>query len=144
MLVWNSRPQDETVYLGENLRQLDLWGRACSVGTAPGGRVIHVERLPSFVEGLSARRWPAGNWPSPGRAQIPAIPGRPHTNSYFVKNTFAEPVDVRVKLIVPEGWRVEPAEISLHLPGGAESRQTVSITLSDIALSGWQKVTRRV
>ena len=27
MVIWNPRPQDEPVYLGANIRQVDLWGR---------------------------------------------------------------------------------------------------------------------
>ena len=61
-------------------------------------------------------------------------------NSFRLKNTFADAVDVRVRLTAPDGWVLEPKEFSLHLPGGAESRQSFRVTLPDDALSGRQTI----
>jgi hypothetical protein len=138
MVLWNLRGQDETLYLGRNARQVDLWGRVTQPGQAEGGRRFHAERLPTFLIGLSE---PLVGWQlafAVARQQLAAIPMQPQENAFSLKNTFADAVEVKVKLSAPEGWLVEPKEFSLHLAAGAESQPKFSITLPMDALSGRQ------
>ena len=104
------------------------------------GPTIRADRLPSFVVGLSEPlvRWQMAFAWEQGR--IPSIPGRQHANSFRIKNTFDQPVEVKVKLTAPDGWLVEPAEIKLRLAAGAERRQALAIALPRDALSGCQTV----
>ena len=67
-----------------------------------------------------------------------AVPNQPQENSFQVKNTFAEAIDVKVRLSGPEGWRIEPKEFSLHLKAGAESKNVFRVTLPLDAPSGRQ------
>ncbi len=138
LVLWNPRPQDETLYLGPNLRQVDLWGRVTQPAERDGGLVVRAEQLPTFVLGASE---PLVRWQlafALAHGQIEAIPMQPQDDSFSLKNTFAEAVNVKVKLTAPAGWTVEPKEFSLHLSAGAESQQAFRITLPTDALSGRQ------
>jgi hypothetical protein len=138
MVLWNPSPQEETLYLGPSLRQVDLWGRVTQPAEHQGGRLVRVDPLPTFLVGISQ---PLVGWQMAfgmARQQMPAVPAEPQENSFQVKNTFAEAVDVKVRLAAPEGWRLEPKEFSLHLPAGAESRQAFRVTLPLDAPSGRQ------
>ena len=144
MVIWNPRPQDEPVYLGPNIRQVDLWGRMTQPAERKGGQRVRADRLPTFVVGMSE---PLFQWQlafALARQQMPAVPLQPMENSFRLKNTFADAVDVQVRLTAPDGWLVEPKEFSLHLPGGAESRQSFRVTLPDNALSGRQTIRGRL
>ena len=143
LVLWNPRPQDETLYLGPNLppgRSVGPRDAARRARRRPGGPRGAVAHLCSSAP---ASRWSAGNWPSPwpmGRSQ--AIPMQPQDNSFSLKNTFAEAVNVKVKLTAPAGWtggaegvfaapvrrRREPAGLPHHAshrcperPAGAEA-----------------------
>ena len=74
------------------------------------------------------------------QGRIPSIPGDGRPNSFLIKNTFDQPVEVKVRLTAPEGWLVEPSEMKLRLGAAAESRQALAITLPRDALSGCQTV----
>ena len=51
MVVWNNRPIEEALYLGEDVRQLDVWGRMTRLRETDAGHVIPVGPLPTFVTG---------------------------------------------------------------------------------------------
>src|SRR5204863_4855052 len=63
MAVWDDKPATERVFLGDEVEQIDVWGRA----TRPAldkqdGRTLHVlpiDTLPTFITGLSeaVARW---------------------------------------------------------------------------------------
>ena len=54
MVVWNSTPVTESVYLGEGVRQIDLWGRAAARST-PTGRQAKNSSSPSINSRRSSR-----------------------------------------------------------------------------------------
>ncbi len=140
MVLWNRSPQEETLYLGPNLRQVDLWGRVTQPAEHKGGRLVRAERLPTFLVGVSQ---PLALWQmafAMARQRMPAVPAEPQENSFRLKNTFAEAVDVKVRLTGPEGWRVEPREFSLRLAADAESQQAFRVTLPLDAPSGQQSL----
>ena len=63
MAVWNKEDVTESLYLGEHVTQIDLWGRETALieGTAESGERQHVAvgPLPVFVTGLNlaVTRW---------------------------------------------------------------------------------------
>ena len=56
MAVWNENPVSETLYLGDQVRQLDLWGRECSLSlsesSATTTQTFTAGPLPTFLTGL--------------------------------------------------------------------------------------------
>ena len=63
MVVWNPTPVVETVYLGENVQQLDLWGRVqqeLDPQQKPGQKQqIAVGAMPTFITGVNL---PLAQW----------------------------------------------------------------------------------
>ena len=53
MFVWNDRPTRELVYLGENCRRVDLWGRSTPLVGDERGQVLDVGPMPVVVTGLN-------------------------------------------------------------------------------------------
>jgi hypothetical protein len=136
MVLWNDRPADESLYLGENLRQFDLWGRSVTPESRPEGQVIHVDRLPTFVVGLSeaVARWRMDF--ALDHEQIPSIFGQGHANSFRLKNSFRQEVSGRATLVAPEGWRVVPKQTAFHLSPAEELRQPFQVILPSDAAVG--------
>ncbi|MGN6547101.1 MAG: hypothetical protein ACTHK7_18750, partial [Aureliella sp.] len=64
MLLWNDRTADEQLYLGDNIRATDLWGRPLAVENVHSDRNAPEQRLtvtpwPVLVTGISV---PIANW----------------------------------------------------------------------------------
>lgn len=130
MVVWNDRPTDEVLYLGENLRQYDLWGRSSTPGIhQTQGQVLKVDRLPTFITGLgeAVSRWRMGF--ALAHDRVPSVFGQAHENSFLLKNSFHQEVSGRVTLVVPEGWRVVPKQTNFHLGPNEELKQSFQVAL---------------
>jgi hypothetical protein len=140
MVVWNDKPTEESLYLGESIVQTDVWGRRVTPAAAEGRQVIRVGPLPVFVSGLSE---PLARWLIDfkfARDQIPSIFGRPHENAFCVRNPFADAVSGRATLVGPDGWKIAPSEIDFRLAAGEQWQQPVKITLPYNAESGRQRL----
>jgi len=140
MVVWNDTPCREVLYLGTEVRQTDLWGRTAAVENQGHRQVISVGRLPSFVTGLNL---PISRWRMDfafDRRRIPSVFGRPHADSFRLKNHFPGGVGGEATLVMPDTWRVEPAKITLRLAGGEQLQQPFQVTLPFEASSGRNKV----
>jgi hypothetical protein len=131
-------------------------GRLAAAGTAASGRLaaagtaastqskheqaISVDRLPTFVTGLSE---PIARWRLDVRLArdcLPSIFGRPHENSVRFKNHFPAAVAGEVTLVVPETWKATPKQIPFRLAPGEDLQQPFALTLPYNANSGRQQV----
>ena len=137
MAVWNDRrPVHETLYLGDNLRQYDLWGRSRVPARQAQGQLIEVGRLPTFVTGLheALARWRMDF--ALARDHVPSIFGQGHENSFRLKNPFRQEVSGRATMVVPEGWRVSPKQANFHLGPGEELQQAFQVFLPSDTATG--------
>lgn len=140
MIVWNEHPVEEVLYLGEDVRQIDLWGRSVTPEGRGHRQVIQAGRLPTFVTGLSE---PIARWRmdfSLQRKRIPSIFGRPHQNSFTMKNHFQRGAGGQAELVTPQVWIVDCKRTSFRLAGGEEMRYPFEIILPYNASSGRHKV----
>ena len=136
MVVWNEEPTEEVIYLGEQPRQIDLWGRTLTPVKREHRQVISVGRVPSFVTGLSE---PIARWRMNfhiDRNRLPSIFGRTHADSLRLKNSFCQGVDGKATLIAPDIWRVEPKQINFWLTAGEQLHRDFQIALPYDTLSG--------
>ncbi len=136
MVLWNDKPAEEVLYLGEDVKQVDLWGRACTPDKRQNAQVINADALPAFVTGLSM---PIARWYidlSFDRERMPSITGRPQANGFRVKNPFPGEAAGTATILVPRGWIVIPKRVAFHLAPGEELQQPISLTFPDTAASG--------
>jgi hypothetical protein len=138
--LWNDKPVDEAVFLGENARQFDLWGKAVRTATTARGPAFRAERLPTFIAGASEPivRWSMAVALSPAR--LPSVSGRPHPASIRIRNTFGRAITGQAAVAASKGWRVDPPQFEFKLASGGETSQPVEFTLPFDATSGPQDV----
>jgi hypothetical protein len=140
MIVWNRKPVYETLYLGEQVRQVDLWGRESAPEKSEQGHRIQVGPQPAFITGVNRelaqwrRRFVLGN------ERIPSIFGQRQPTWVEFTNTFDQPVEGSVTLVAPEQWAVSPSRITFHLAAGESCRQDVDITLPPTVNCGSQSL----
>ncbi len=138
MVVWNDRPTEERLYLGDDVRQMDLWGRSVKPTTENSEQVIQVRSLPTYLTGLNAAvlRWRMAVQLS--EAQWPSLFGVAHSNTLLVKNTFGQGISGQIRIVAPDGWRVAPTEMPFKLGAGETLNQPFEAILPPDAASGRQ------
>jgi hypothetical protein len=162
MVVWNSTPVDETLYLGENIKQFDISGRSTNLANEGNEQTIHVGPTPSFVLGLheGITRWRMAV--EFEKRQVPSIFAKPHPNSLSFRNFFPQGVGGSMKIVVLQSrrgeqnmadertpaeaaafvldrWSIEPPQSAFQLAAGAEMKFPFEIELRN-ALFGKQPV----
>lgn len=108
MVVWNDNasaehPIEETLFLGDNVQHLDIWGRPIPIAADSNREVsLQVSRLPTFVLGLheAITRWRINVAFEAQR--VPSVFGVPHSNSLKLANHFGQGVGGTVSIYVPD------------------------------------------
>jgi len=136
MVVFNQHPQEEVIYLGEDVEQVDLWGRVTRPEQRGHRQVLQVGRLPTFITGLDGpvARWRMGV--RLDRDRIPSVLGQPHANTLTLGNHFAGGVSGQIELVGPPSWSVEPRSAAFDLPSGEVLAHPFTILLPYGATSG--------
>ncbi len=136
LIIWNDSPTEERLYLGEEVEQVDLWGRTDPLPKQAHQHRLWVSPLPLLVRGLNPllAQWRIHCQIAPTR--IPSVFGRPHRNWLKMLNPLDRGVSGVAKLIVPPGWAVQPAEIPFRLGPGESLEAAFSIVLPYTATNG--------
>ncbi|MCI0491966.1 MAG: hypothetical protein L0Z07_03400 [Planctomycetes bacterium] len=105
MVVWNKNPVQESLYLGQQVQQFDIWGKAVTVEPAGKEQTIRVGPVPTYVVGLHAgiTRWRMAM--GFGERQIPSVFSLPHANSLKIHNFFPQGVGGSFTIVVPQEKR---------------------------------------
>jgi hypothetical protein len=140
VVVWNSAPVDETVFLGDNIRQVDAWGQEVETAPAETGRRIEVGPLPTFILGVDKElvRWQMSV--TLDKTQLPSIFGAPHALTIKLRNGFDHTANGQVRVLATNGWRAEPDKFEIKLPAEMELRQKLQLTFPSTASCGRQRL----
>ncbi len=140
MIVWADRPVEEILYLGDDVRQVDVWGRTVKPRDADGQQVIEAGPLPSFVTGLAQA---VVRWNMAVRFEherLPSVCGVPHANALTIKNFFPQGIGGQARLVGPEVWKIAPRTIDFKLSMNEEAQQPFTVALPLDAASGRQPI----
>ncbi len=140
MIVWSDRPVEETLYLGDDVRQVDVWGRISKPRDDEGQQVIQVGPLPSIVTGLcqSVVRWNMSVRFTNER--MSSVCGVPLPNALKMENFFPQGVGGQVRLVGPDVWKIAPRDIDFKLSTGEKAEQPFTVALPLDASSGRQPI----
>lgn len=144
LVLWNDQPVTEKIYLGEKIRQYDLWGRESQpVSTTDGDgpyQEIKVGPLPTFLAGVNAglAKWRMGFQFK--NARLASIFGREQIVAYHVRNSFPQGVGGTIKFHLPPEWKSSEVERVFQVAQGASLEDSLSIQLGAEATSGKQPI----
>jgi hypothetical protein len=140
MVVWNNRIVKETLYLGEDVRQIDLWSREITLARANEQHTIEVGPLPTFVTGLhtAIARWRIDF--EFEESSLSSMLGRQQRLDYRYTNPFRQGVTGRVVFHTPDVWDVERDRPLVKLSTGETQRDALRVTLRPVAGSGKQQI----
>jgi hypothetical protein len=163
MVVWNTHPSREALFLGNDVRSIDIFGRTTKVplNRLAHEHVIHVGPTPTFILGLHEAITRLRMSVAFESNQVPSIFSKPHHNSLRFKNFFPQGEGGSVKLVVlehrqadlrsgeqnplassvflPDSWTIEPPQRAFQLAANEEMEFPFDIKLKN-ALFGKQPV----
>ncbi|HVV99587.1 MAG TPA: hypothetical protein VHB77_04575 [Planctomycetaceae bacterium] len=114
LVLWNETPTEETVYLGEQAEEVDVWGRRRPLGR---NQVLHVGPTPIFVRHCN----PAlVSWQLAVRFDKGEISSEygGHNDSLLGQNPFPQGVSGTATIHMPREWKIEPSQWTLQLGAG--------------------------
>jgi hypothetical protein len=139
VVVWNETPTEESLYLGENVVAVDVWGRQRPLTVDPqsGEQKITVGPVPQLLVNCSEAimRWRIATQFELG--QMKSEYGG-HQDALLGRNTFPQGVTGTVSLVLPPEWEAEPREWPLQVAAQGTFRFPVSLTLPTHASLGQQ------
>jgi hypothetical protein len=142
MVVWNDRPTRERITLGEELRQIDLWGHETITDSRDeNGHIQHeidVGPMPTIITGLheAVARWQINLAFDTDR--LSSIFGRPQPLVFRVPNHFGQAVGGEIVVRAPKSWDMDPRPVRFRLADGDELKHTYPVNLLTDANSGPQ------
>ncbi len=152
MIIWNDVPGTETFYLGDNVRQIDLWGRELTQQTKPVTNAVNepsdarpetrlqVGPEPTFLLGLDAG---LVHWQIHARfvtTHLESVFGRQQPLTLRLENAFPQGVSGTATLHAPKAWSIAPQPLHFRLAAGETAQPDWMISLQPDAASGQQRV----
>ncbi len=144
MVVWNDEPVTESLYLGDNVVEIDPWGRHTDL-SVPGKQlgqkqVVQVGPTPVFVTGLNlaVTRWRLGFSFEP--SELESVFTRQQEARFCFHNTFRQGVGGTIRLNVPNVWDISNTHLRFKLAADDQLDQDFNIVLHSNASSGAQPI----
>ncbi|MCC6125545.1 MAG: hypothetical protein IT426_11325 [Pirellulales bacterium] len=136
MYVWNDRPAEEVLYLGDRVVQTDLWGQSADALELDGKQLLKIDRRPSFIAGInkSIARWSVDLQIENRR--LSSVFGQTAPNGFSVQNAFPTAVTGKARIAAPAGWIVEPREFEFRLAPEEKLARKFDVNLPSEAASG--------
>jgi len=140
MVVWNEVPTQEVLYLGEEVRQVDIWGRMATPEQDGPRQVINVGVLPTFLTGINEQvsRWRMAV--EFEQSRMPSVFGTAHRNGIYVKNFFPQGAGGEITLHTPKVWKTYPQTMTFKMAAGEEMTKPFDVELKFEASSGKNEV----
>ncbi|TWT46661.1 hypothetical protein [Botrimarina hoheduenensis] len=137
LVVWSEQPQQEVLYLGDQVQVIDVWGKARTPALSDGRQVIEVDRMPRFVLGLSE---PLARWrleTELANDRTPSVFSIAHPNELRFVNRFPSGVGGTFSIVplgndgvsVNSAIRFSPREQTFSLPAGGKAALPFDATL---------------
>lgn len=140
MVVWNDHPVRETLYLGERVRQIDLWDRVTVPASSDEGQTLEVGPVPTLITGVNTAIARCRMNFRVRDPRLTSVFGRTQRLEYQVQNPFDQNVTGRMVFHTPAAWDVPQREVTLHLAAGERHAAELPVTLLPTASSGPQRL----
>jgi hypothetical protein len=138
MAVWSDKPTQLRLFLGDEARQIDLWGREGAVPIESGQQVLNVGPTPLFVTQISSALMRTQMSVQFDTTKLSSLFGKPQANALVFKNHFPQSIRGQVRIVTPDTWRASPKDISFKTSPGETMYQQFEVALQPNAATGRQ------
>ncbi len=140
MVVWSDQPTREVLYLGEDVKLIDAWGRESTPGTEGHRQVIQTGPLPIFITGVNdaVMRWRIDfRFPNP---QLKSVFGRNQWTAFEFVNHFSQGLGGVVEMQTPSTWGTERRRQEFKAAQGEKVNRPFVVFLKAGANTGVQPI----
>ncbi|MEM1067698.1 MAG: hypothetical protein AAGI63_02295, partial [Planctomycetota bacterium] len=144
LMVWSPEPTEELIYLGENVQEVDVWGKTKdlqleTVGNQMAQR-IQIGPLPKFIIGadpaLLAFRMSVAVSPR----QLDSFLGQRQKLTVDFANPTRESIVGQMRLLIPETWNIDEPVRAWETLAGRSTSNAFDVVLSNTAKVGSYEV----
>lgn len=140
MVLWSPEPTQEKIYLGENVKQVDAWGRISELPVIPDPvqphQIIEVGPVPTFISGvdpeLLAFRMAVDTRPS----QFDSLLGQEQEMSVILSNPTHESMVGSMRIMPPEAWTISESLRQWEMLGAGSTVEKFNVVLGNTATIG--------
>jgi len=140
VIVWSAQPTEELIFLGEEAKLVDVWGRVQALETETvDGQIVQrvpVGTLPRFIVDADpvvlALRMSVEAEPN----QLDSVLGRPQSMTVHFANPTSQSLFGRIRIGSPPAWIITDHEQDWELLSGHSARHDIAVTLSNTAKVG--------
>ncbi|WP_153558629.1 hypothetical protein [Roseimaritima sediminicola] len=145
LIVWNTNPTVEEIYLGEDVEELSVWGRRQAAETVRDRRGkrqrILAEPIPKFIVGVHPLMTRFRMAVELDRASIDSLLGRTQTVGVRLQNPSERPLEGDLVMRANDAWDLPRRPLSWQIRGGGAVLQDVPVTLRSNAKTGVEDIT---
>jgi hypothetical protein len=138
MAVWSDQPIDVPLSLGDDARQINVWGEESPVPRQNGDQVLRVGPTPVFVTHTSAPLMRTQMSVQFEHTELASLFGQPQYNAIKLRSHFLQSARGEARIVTPPTWKVAPKEISFKTAPGESMSQQFEIVLPPDATTGRQ------
>jgi hypothetical protein len=128
------------MFLGDDARQTDLWGREKPLPLENGMQILDVGPAPLFFTGIDAALMRTQMSVQFEDATLASQFLKPQPNGLTLKSYFPQSIRGQVRIVVPETWRPSPKDIPFKVAPAETMYQQFEVTLQPNATTGRQLV----
>ncbi len=144
LVVWSEQPTQEAIYLGDDARHIDAFGRELPIKPVQRRNYplqqITVTSEPTFVTNLdrTAALWRLGV--RLDRQRVDSLLGREQTIAVLFTNPSDQTITGQLQVEAPESWNVSRWARNIVAEAGREQSEKLSLTLRNDATIGEEKI----
>ncbi len=138
MVVWNEQPTQETMYLGEDVQHLNLWGRELPLETQDHAQTFPVNSTPTILTNLNPLIARFRMSVQLENEIVPPVFGRTFSNSIAFGNPFPYPIAGRAEIATLPGWKVSAGTGEFNLQENETTQQSFYANFPYTAETGRQ------
>ena len=137
LILWNSLPTEEHIFLGTEAKQVDVWGHISKLPIDRDGRhVVRAEPLPKFIVDIDPKIAMFRIASKLDKSRLESLPGREQKLRLSIKNTFGSPRSGLFTVQTPKTWEVSRTPNHISLDTGEASSVPIAISLRSNAAIG--------
>ncbi|QEG40697.1 hypothetical protein [Roseimaritima ulvae] len=144
MVLWNSQPTEEEIYLGENIEELSVWGvRTAAAKVDRQGvtrQVLEAGPVPKFILGLHPLMTQFRMEVELDRASIDSLLGRAQFVAVKMKNPQSNALEGDMLMSAGDAWELPRYPVPWQIRGSGTLDQPVPITLRSNAKTGVETI----
>ncbi len=144
LMMWSPRPNVEEMYLGENVKQIDVWGRVTDVPTViiEGQKQQRIETgpMPIFLVDVDATLLAFRMSVAIVENQIDSLLGQKQTLNVVFTNPSREAFAGEIRFRYPKTWQVDTPVRPWELLGATSGKESFDVVLGNAAMVGQYEI----